>query len=384
MCTTKKRLKSIAKFSFFIILFSIFSLAAYAISMQGGRPSFTYEKGFQKDYSFIIGGAPKIRASLEGSLPNLTKYVSLIDPDPDGGQRTVTLRFNMYEDFPPGRYQAVLRAVEIVELEGTITARTGMRGVVDILVLFPGKYLEWSTSAKSLNVNETSKISITATSLGTERIDSIYGKIDVYNEKNELLSTVYTEKSSLESDTSKTISADFDSTGLEKGNYHYDATLYWDSNVSGPKSGQFRIGSLEVYIRDYTKAFFIEAISPFSVVVESDWSGVIEGVYAKIQTPNEELITPTISLDKFKRGTMKTFWDTRGLGKGVFNGTITVFYQEKQSSENVQLYVNMTEPKAQKEGLLEGLSTTTIVLIIVIILLVANFVFFYIKGLRKK
>jgi len=368
-----------------LIFVVLLSNNTYAVSIQGGRPSITYEVGAQKQHSFIIGGAAKIRATLEGSLPNLTKYVTMIDPDPDGGPRTITIKLDMSEPVPAGRYQVVLRAVELVEQEGTITARTGVKGVIDILVLYPGKYLEWSTSAENLNVNETSNIFITATSLGTETINKIQGKINVYDHQNNTISTIYTDTKTLESDTSQKLTANFDSSGLEKGNYYYDATLYWDNNVSGPKQGSFRIGSLEVFIKDYTKTFFIEAISPFSVVVESDWSGVINGVYAKIQTPNEELVTPTISLANFKQGTMKTFWDTRGLGEGVFDGKITVYYQGNQKTEDVKLYVNMTEPKksSDSEGFLAGMSTTTLILIIVILLLVANFAFFFLRGMKK-
>jgi hypothetical protein len=381
-------------FFHFLCIFLVISLVfcvlcpqGFAIGMAGGQQFVTLKKGLQVEYNYPIMGAQHMSASIYGTLPNLSKYATLVDPDPRGGDRTLTVKLNFMDELPPGKYKVYIRATEEVDTVGTIVARTAIEAVINVLVLFPGKFVDWTTSAKDINVNESTYLEVFVRSLGTEKINELKAKFDVYDEQGKLLQTVYSNITSLDSDTTAKLVGSFPATNWPKGNYYYNASLIWDGKEEAPKTGIFRIGTLTVNIKGYTKEFIIDAVNLFQVTIESDWSGIIKDVYAEIKTPNKNLKTPTLDIQDFNQGTIETYWDTTGIKEKEVPVTITVVYAGKKTTQDVIVYINKTgkgvePPKAN--NFFTNLSTTTFILVIAILLLVANFIYFFIRSRKNE
>ena len=371
-----------------LLIFSLTAGTVTAISITPGQVQrATYSQGKELNYEFRVSGAQFIHVYIHGSYPNITEQATLYDPDPYGGPRTVRVKFVLDQPLPPGNHKILVSAKEISENVGAVGATAEISAPIIILSLYPGKYLVWKPYGRNLNVNESINLSVDVQSLGTERINAIYGKFDVYDQQGNYVDTITTNSIFLESDTKDTANGEFDATGLLKGYYYFNATLYWDKNVSGPKQGSFRVGTRDVILRDYTKTFIHEAVNLFELSVASDWNDNIREIYAEIETPNAKLKTPTESIERFKAVRLQTYWDTSGLDFGEYDARIDLYFEGQRKTENVVLIINETgagvEPP-KKETLFSNISTTTLVLIILIIILAINFIYFFLRGLKKK
>ncbi|MEM4260366.1 MAG: hypothetical protein QXG00_03960 [Candidatus Woesearchaeota archaeon] len=376
---------------FYVLLISltfiIISKSVLATSIQCSNYRFTFYKGYKAEYIYTIGGAERLRSYIGGDLPNYTKYVTLEDDNQDGPPRTFRVKLDLYEDLPPGRYTLGAGGVEIRENQGSVGGVAAMICKIFILVLFPGKYLEWDLFVSNTNINEETNVTFSVTNLGTENISIIYGHAEIYDSEGKHIATVDTNREKINSDTTESVNAKLSTNGYTPGMYTVIGTLFWE-NTSGiineTKNITFRVGELNVDIVDYTKEFFIDAINKFEVVIKSDWNGGIKDVYALITTPNtadKPLKTPNIDLFNFQQGVLETYWDTTGLDKTKkeFPVKITVYYAGKTTTKDVIVYVNKTgkevELEKQKPFSLFNLSTTGTIYIIISILLIIVLIF---------
>ncbi|RJQ17206.1 hypothetical protein C4573_04095 [Candidatus Woesearchaeota archaeon] len=376
------------KYALFFCLFFSLSSFASAVSIAGGNQQVTVNDGTVRSFDYLIGGADNIESYANGNLPNLSKYVTLIDENQYGPARPIQVQLDFSEGFneiPAGRYTVFVGAKEYRSSTGMIGGIAAIQTKIDILVLYPGKYLEWSIDAQSTNVNETANVSLIIHNLGRETINEVSGIIRVYNPDGMLMSTAATDKKSLLPDELHTISAGVSTQGYAPGMYQVNATAHYDE-AQDSKTADLRIGQLRVYVVDYTKTFAIDTINKMDIMIESDWSGTIKDVYAVVKTPNKDVKTANIDLPKFQRGTLEAYWDTKGLGKADVNATIQLFYNGQHSEEQVILYINETgegDVPPKKEVKLE-LTTTAIVYIIIIVLLIGNLTYFIIRYLKRQ
>lgn len=365
-------------FIFFFLIFVLFLANfsfIYAVGIQGPETSektIEFEPNIEKRITFGVTDAEKIKVYVEGDL---TEYVTIIDPAPDSGPRTIEVVIKLPEQLTPGRYTIYLRAQELPSAPGMVGATAAMRTRIPINVYYPGKYPEYTLRIDDLNINEKTNATVNVNNFGLVQIDSAQAKIDIYDEQDNQITTIYTSTKTIIAKGNENLVAVLDSAqfNMRKGNYYGIATLTYDGIIANQTDkAPFRIGTLNVEIVDWTKEAYPNAINKFEIYIESDWSGTIEDVYAKIYTPNNlELKTPNVDAKKFDKAKLETYWDTKDLQTGEYDVKLEVFYQGKSVTKTIK--VNLIEGippiiEQPEKSFGESMNMTTILLIIIAVL----------------
>jgi hypothetical protein len=342
----------------------------------------------EKKYTFYLFDSDKIHTSIEGDL---AEYSTLSDPDPDGGPRNVDVTIRFPDDLSPGTHELSIVATEIASSEGSVGGIASVRTGIKVMSLYPGKYPEFiSMDASDLNINETAQISLNVVNYGKEMINFAYGSIVIYDEDNNTVATFNTESKSINSYENTKINARLDSSrydmrpGLYRavGNFTYDGTT-----LNMTRESTFRVGEMKVNVIDTTQDVIVNATNKYDIMVDSDWSGNINDVYAKIKTPNNKNIkTPNVDLIKSGQGQKATaqlegYWETNGLPLGTYDMDITVYYKGLTTNKSVKVNViDGIAPIIEKPTGIFGMgSTATAIIIAVLIIAIITIYFFAIK-----
>lgn len=313
-----------------------------------------------------------IHVALEGDL---AQYSSIVDADPDGGPRTITIRLTFPEYLEPGDHTLYLVASETSAAEGTVGGLASVRAGIKAFALYPAKHpLLESIIANDINVNDKTEVGISTINYGEDLIDSAHGIIKIYNEENTLVATLDTDSSSVESyqTVSMTTTLDGAEYNLTPGTYRVNASLVYDG-VEYPTSMEstFRVGQMNVNVVDSTNDVFVNSTNKYKLTIESDWAGTIKDVYAKISMPNGKVLkTPNVDLTSEGNGRkgaaeLETYWETEGLSVGTYNADITVYYSGQTITKTVK--VNVIEGTAPEIAKPKEMNSTMLISIIIAI-----------------
>ena len=297
---------------------------------------------------------------------------------------TATLRLpeGLDTQIRPGVHQLFVGAVETASATGGgVGVLTGSAGKIDVMFLYPGKYLEATLNVKDVEVNKPANFDVSAYNGGKEDINSVRAKIEVYGSENNKIATLYTEEKSIKSNARDTLHAQLDTSGLKSGEYKAIATVYYDGKEIKTNEARFKIGSLEVRIIDHTKEVPAGKINPFDIKIESRWNNNIPDVYASVTIGKQTFQTPTTSIAPWETKTITGYFDTSSVRMGEYDVQIILYYSDKTAE--VTGKVNVTEPE---EGIMPApaVSTTTALLVIIIILLVIADIIYLAYSKKKK
>ena len=220
-----------------------------------------------------------------------------------------------------------------VKVKATKPGATGIIAVPSLairyifFVLYPWPYVEWGLNAPHMNIDETTDITIKLNNLGEPTINSAKADIEIIELRNN--KTITTLKTNTKTNILKRqqpeLKTTFSSNGLKSGNYRAIATLYWDKNIS-TRQKDFKVGSINIDINDYTKLFEIDSINLFKLNLTSGWNDELKNVYAKFyvydKDTNEELKSfksLNIDLLPWETKLIDAYFDTSGLEKKEYN-----------------------------------------------------------------
>ncbi|MFC1705085.1 hypothetical protein ACFLZ6_02025 [Nanoarchaeota archaeon] len=284
------------------------------------------------------------------------------------------------KEIKPGTHQIRIGVRETSSAGGGgIGVLTGSEAIIDVKFLYPGKYLTANLRVDDVEVNKPAEFEISLNNGGKEDINSVRSMIDVYDAANNKIATIYTEEKPLKTNSNDILHASLDTTGLKSGEYNAVATVYYDGQELKTDKAKFKVGSLEVFITDYTKEVFAGKINPFDVEIESRWNSEISDVYAAVIVGNQEFETPTTTVKPWEKKTIAGYLDTTEMEVGEYDAEITVHYSDKATKEIGK--VTIIEPE---DVLLAPVSSTTTLLIIIIVLLVIADIIYLIYSKRKR
>ena len=382
------------KFFFFILLFFfLFPLSVYSTTLTFDNDmnrNFVYSPGLEANLEYIFGGADRIRIYFYDSP--IKQYFDIIDPNPDGGPRSVQLSMKLPDTLAPGRYELFLAGRELSESGAMISAVVSMRTRITVLALYPGVYPEWSLGTNDFNTGEVGSFSVSVNNLGTEQINTVKSSIDIYSPDNVLITTIYTDQQSVPSNTIVNLVASLNTSefNLAPGIYKAVAHFAYDGIVVNKTIDKtFRIGSMYVDIVDWSKEVIVNVTNKFTMTIRSDWSGNINDVYAKINFPNgKNAKTPNVDLEKFQDGSLETYWEVKNLEIGSYDVPVEIFYNQLSTKKILKVDVINGFPPVielpKSNSLFDNLSfknfnTTYIILIVLVLLLLFNVYYFVFK-----
>jgi hypothetical protein len=319
-------------FFIFIILIILINLSS-ALGIRPGKIEFNFQPGLEQTITYSVFGADsetELELYVEGDLAEYVKLDKEILVG--GGGFNAILKLPAYIE-KPGKHRILIGAKEKFDEETLGTAvgtSINIRGVIDIHVPYPGKYLEISLGSHDVNIGEPVQFELNIASKGKEDV-SITPKIEITSEEK-TIETLYFKNRILKSQEEIKLYKILDTTNYNPGNYN--ATAIVDYGKSAIAKSKFRIGELVINIINYTKQITIGGLQKFNIEIESGWNDNIDGAYAEVFILNGStnllsFKTSSTSLTPWEKKNITGFFDTTNFEKGFYDANITIKYYGK-------------------------------------------------------
>ncbi|MBU1202256.1 MAG: hypothetical protein KJ583_00985 [Nanoarchaeota archaeon] len=377
-----------------ILTFQLTSAMGYGFSEES-LLLVVVEPGLTKTFGYSIIPTSKnvmnYSISTEGELK---KYLTVdppsnilnIKPD-ENPPLTATLSFPnpLPPEITPGLHEVFINVVEDTGTGGMFNVRSGARIKIKILSLYDGTYLsEPKISIPNVNEGEEIKADITISNYGREKIKSAYAKTDLYDNDNNLQTSLVTESTSIDSQETKTISGKT-ANNLKSGDYKARTTIFWDEKTTTAET-TLKIGSLKVEINDFTKEFNKDSIEEVKISIQSFWNSQLSNVYSTFEVADKKTQTPSITLNPWQTMTLTGYLNTNGLTIGEHTATIKVYYDNNEiASKQAKIVIKETaETENKTTEQTTGNSYAMIMAIVAIAIILIGFNIFWITKKKKR
>ncbi len=382
----------------FCLLLSLSQVQALAVSGLKVRHDIHFEPGYTQENLYYVTNREQPYSSYD-IIPyyreghDLSPYFTItpnrIDDVPDGSSRPFTVKIELPDKIEqPGRSLTWIK-IEMDKTQGGFRAYPSVAVSYYVYVLHPTKYITWSFSAPNMNVNETKNFTVTLENLGEPTIQSVYADISIISlQANQTVATFRTNtKTNIKSWDEITLRGEFDSTGHTPGDYKGVAVLNFDGEKE-TNEANFRVGSKNVKILNFTKSFVSEAINKFDIIIESAWNTKISNIYADLVVydleTNQELKkfkSLNTDLTPWTKKILEAYFDTTGLENGEYKIVITLKYEGARTvaegiiriDENINA-VTVEEIPGQFKLDLSAIFTPMNLLILLLIFLIINII----------
>jgi len=379
-----KLIKRTISLIFMLVFALVLTNSTYAVGIYfPSNNELDFKPGLEKTFNFAVSAS---RMDVELSVSGyLSEYVTLSKTliKSENTDRTFKVIVKLPEKIEnPGHHKVWIAAKEVIDnskISGNVGTSCDAMVYILIHILNTGKYVEMILSAPNVNLNKPVNFAVNLKSFGKEDISSIKAAIDVYSPDNEKLATVYTDEKPLKSNTEETLHAQLSTIGYHAGTYSAVAILNYDGETKEDKKS-FRIGELKIKIINYTREFENDIINKFDIEIESDWGNDIKDVYSEIKINEDIIKTPNIGLSPWEKKIITAYWDTTNIQAGFYDAEITIYYEDKTTTETGM--VSVIEKKgafAEEPGVIR-LSTTTMLILIIILLIIIDIIWITKKG----
>lgn len=321
---------------FILIIFAVnFASAAVGVSPAFYNIDFTpnLKEDFQFNFLFDVGS--RAETYIEGDL---AKYVK-INKDSFIGSGNLIASLSLPSEIEiPGLHIIYIGAKQISGEEG-IGIVGNVRGVIRVMVPYPGKYAEATFSTTNANVGENVNFEVEVFNRGKEDL-AVAGAIEIYN-SNKSFEKINLESKIIETAKSFKFSKKLDTTNYGAGNYNASAIIEYGGEKPAKADASFRLGELHVGIAGYSDNFDKNKINKFDIEAESFWNNAIDGLYADVTVNGTkiEAVTPSVAINPWEKKTLSTFLDTSEIQENTFQANITLHYSGKTTSKIVDLHL---------------------------------------------
>tara|TARA_Y100000310_G_scaffold241784_1_gene245871 strand:+ start:32405 stop:33556 length:1152 start_codon:yes stop_codon:yes gene_type:complete len=343
-----------------------------AIKISPSSIKIDFQPNYEETFTFYTERAENIGVYIEG---NLAEYVT-VEEDNIAKEGTFVIKVKLPAEIEtPGKNRVLVGLIETGKGGGTVAGIASIRTPIDIKVPYPGVYAEISFNVQDLNINETADFVIAINNLGKEDIGNAKAVIDVLDNDEKIVEKLFTQEKKIKADTKENLEALFDPSKHNAGQHKAIAHVTY-ADKSKDLESSFKIGALNVEIINYTKTFFKDKITKFDIEIKSGWNSKIDNIFAEVRVLNnsEEVSsfkTISVSLEKWEKRKISTFWDTQGLGEGTYDVEIILFY-EGQRTKLVEK-IEIIAPK-KEESMLEYLTMTNLLIVAVLLLIIINII----------
>lgn len=361
---------------FFIILsISTAGVAAVGFGNMPSQREFIFSPGAQYEVSFAVVNSPTIRTSVYTSTVeepstvgtpddnNILRYVTLIDPDPDGPPRVVALRFDLPQQFRPGRYEIYVTSSEVAPSSGgTVGAMAASRLMFTLHVLRQDKFIEL-TSFQALPVPQgvSANVTLGVVSRTLQDINSVSAEVRLYRE-GALVKSAWTTPLPLPSKESALLLASIDTEDLDGGDYDINATIHYDGNTLDSWPETLKVGTLHVKLINHSTPMTYNTTNRFLFSVGNEWNRELRDVYAEVHIGDQIKKSPSQNIPPFGQTQYEVYIDREeSLLPGHIEGNISVTFQDYDSvsksyiakNESFTVPIDIVLPPDPEQGWLE-------------------------------
>jgi hypothetical protein len=407
--SSQSRLNAVALLAAILVLFSLSAANAAAIGLTPGRTTVDYSPGLESSVTFTIVNNEhkefKALVYVEGDLKDsITLDKNIVEFKETDNSKDFTYSVKLPSSLEkPGDYWTKIivmempPGIEAEKLEGQLViATTAVVHQLRVKVPYPGKYAELELAVNEAEPNGTVNFFAKVYNLGTENIYKAYATLDILGPTNEVIDSIESEQTSIESKTTGEIAIPWQA-NVNPGVYHAVLTLNYDGKVSKVEKN-FGVGALRVDVVDVSvRNFALGGIAKFEINVENKWNQKVTSVYAEMIMTNQKgdqvasFKSATADIDPLQRSTLYAYWDTAGVEKGAYDAKLILHFADKTSEKLMKTYVNLESIDTEIVGITAravtakggaGPGVDYLVPIVIILIMVNAGWFFYFK--RRK
>jgi len=368
-----------------VVFFLLFIQQVCALSVAQAYYRFDFEPNMQKTLTFNVWGAKIINISFIGA--ELDPYITLEDPAPGKGARTVRLILNLPETMPkPGQNGIEFVALEIPEDENMVGGVAEIHTPILIQAPYPGVYAEMKLSAPSVNQGEDVNFEVLVNNLGTTDLNTVWAKVKVYDEDdNQLIKTFDSETKAIPSKVIEKFPMTMGTIDMMSGPYMAVGNVSYDGgNVIGVKK-RFRIGHLYMGIANYTRVLQRGKINKVFIDVESQWNSAIDNVYATVTINGTTERTPSYVMHGWEQKRFTAHYDASGLELDEYPIEIVLHYAEQFTKEDgIISVVDIIEESKQEVEEPTGMDTAMMAVVGLSIVIALLLILIIILFIRKR
>lgn len=367
-----------------ILIFILIVPAIYGIGVGLWVEEINFEPNLNQNFNAFVnnnmGYDAKVRLSARGGLGEYVTFSDEYLEIPEGERGFFTFNLKLPESIPPGRNRIDIGAEDVTPTTGGgISAKTAAYMGFYIRAPYPGKYVEASFRVGNIGKDEVATFDVDIINRGNETINKIGGIIEMFDKDSKVDALTIDPIFNIKPSESRTLRAEWDSTGQSVGEYNAKAHINYDGEELELDTN-FKIGELLVKIINYTKEFYKDGINRFDVEIESFWNMDIDNVYGRINVEEQGIETLRTKLGAWSKKTITAYLNTDNLAVGEHIANIKVYYEDKVAEETGNITVL---PKREIE-MPSKISSTTILLIAIIVLLVIGNIILILHFIRHE
>jgi hypothetical protein len=345
-------------------------------------PNYVYEG----QVCYTLGGLVHLNITVEGEFKDNLELLNVEDGNfypLDQGCLKYKLKMPA-SIVRPGIHRTKILSAEVPEAEsGFMVAVVRMEAQIDMVVPYPGKYLEITDfSAQNADAGKPVLFTLSFINKGIEAVDQARATILIYDRNNTQISTVNAGVAKkIEPDETRQLSASWDSGAYKAGNYHAYVELSYDDGAKNNATTNFKLGGLNADITNYTKEIIIGGIKEFYATVDSIWSETIHNVrvvvnvynYSNSSEPITSFETLTRDISPWGTESLKGYLDTSNLKLGEYDLKMKLSFEDINKEYDGKLKIIKEpeiKPKSKTFGqILKGIFTIKVMLIMLALLL---------------
>lgn len=300
----------------------------------------------------------------------------------------------------PGTNELEIVAREVSPQEGAGEIAVGyLLSVVSqiyVMVPYEGRYIKASLDIVETEPGKAVKFFIPVINLGSDDLKSIKATLDIYSRDNKV-ATVFTNERAAKSNERVELAGVWNK-DLVAGMYHVKATIDFDGETETLEQ-DFFVGGFLVELLDVSVSNFkLGDIAKFNILVRNKGNVEVKDAYSRIilnENTNRiaDIQSTPVNVAPLETTEMNAFWDTSNVKVGVYEGELSLNYEDKSSSKPIKTTVTQDSIKVEITGVTahavaagEEKGKFSVLWAIIIILVIANiawFLYFKKKGKKK-
>jgi hypothetical protein len=305
---------------FIICLFSVsaISIGTYPLSDR----TIIFQPGLEKTFTFEVFGAESIEAIFSPDI--FGEYITLEDPNPNGGRRELTVNIAFPDEIPveTGRHVVYVGALDVSNSDGSgMVARTAVKTGIVILVLSQDQDLKGSFVVEDVNLGKNSNYSLELTSWSYKDITAVVNFQFFDSLGSEILS--FSEETFILATEGVILRNMLETSSWDPGNYYAKAIVSFDKTMEF--ADEFVIGELGFILLLTNSSLFAGEVGKVSFELESSWTSNMVGLYAVLYFNEGEFRSANFNFVPKEIVDLEFFVDLDNFGPGVYPANLKIF-----------------------------------------------------------
>tara|TARA_Y100000310_G_C20700537_1_gene829405 strand:+ start:5342 stop:6562 length:1221 start_codon:yes stop_codon:yes gene_type:complete len=368
------------KKSGFLVLLGMFTIIlSLYVNAIGLSPDMTYLKfepfaeGKISVYVINTENNPiNAFVALDGDMLDYFEVNSESKLIPEGKSDEFVISYKMpYEAEKPGPNQIIIRARKSTGPGGGgLSAVAAVISKIIVDVPYPGKYIAYSFSGGSVNIDENLVFDFNLESKGKDNIFTVKPFVRIYDIDNleEYRIEFMGNPVSLATGSTKSSTIVLNSSVIGVGDYFVEHFILYDGTETEHKNLTLAVGYKDVKITNYTDVLIAGGIRKFSVSLRNMWNSLVKDVYVEAYVAKDGVplstrsVSYTVDMVPLKTIDVPIFLDISEIKTGDYEVVLDIFYAELEKQEKIDITI--------KKGF--EMNTGMILLLILAVLVVTD------------